>query len=189
MNNRRWTKEEEEFLFKNWGVLKVETIAKRLDRAESAVTSKAYRLRLGTQMSWYGSFEVSEILGISRRNVLRFMEEGKIKTVRDRTKKKRYIATDEHIRRFMRDYQDLWDSRRVTINLFDNKPKWLIEKELKDKEKSIKKHTRWSDTEVKILLDRYRRSWTLSDIAKELSRSEFAVKNKLAKIDYGRKIN
>lgn len=188
MNNRKWTKEEEDILMNGWGTLKISTLSERLGRTEGAIASKAKRMMLGTQMQWYGASEVAEMLGMSRRNVLLCMEQGKLKTKRDKTKKKRYVATEEDIRKFMRDYQNLWDTRKVTINIFDNKPKWLVEKEIEDKKRSIKTWDRWTDLEVKILVDRFRRGYTFDEIGKELSRSRNAIKNKIVNVEYGKNI-
>jgi hypothetical protein len=88
----------------------------------------------------------------------------------------------------MKEYKDLWDTRKVTICLYNRKPSWYIEKEISDKNRSIKRYSRWSITETKILIDRYRRSYTLEEIAKEIGRSKSSIKNKIKSIDYGRKI-
>jgi DNA-binding CsgD family transcriptional regulator len=188
VSNKRWTKDEENFLVENWGRLKISEISKKINRTNYSVATKAYRLNLNSQIYHYGATEVSEILGISRKNVKVYIDQNKLKASRDKTNKKRYVITESSIMKFMKEYKDLWDTRKVTICLYTRKPSWYIEKEISDKNRSIKRYSRWSITETKILIDRYRRSYTLEEIAKEIGRSKSSIKNKIKSIDYGRKV-
>jgi hypothetical protein len=188
VNNRRWTKEEENFLVEKWGKMKVSSISKKINRTEGAIKRKAVRLNLGVQMQWYSVNEVAYMFGFSRRKVIFLIETGKISYLRDKTKKKRYMIDEDSLMKFMKEYQNLWDTRKLTINIYQKKPNWFKEKEISDKNISIKKHNYWSEYETKILIDRYHKGWTLEAIAEEIGRSKCSVKNKLVKIDYGRKV-
>ena len=184
--NKKWTKEELEILMDNWGKLSIKEIAKRVNRTPTAVEIKGRRLQLGWQMTAYSSTEVANILGISHRTIYNYMNTGIIEAKKDKTKMKRYVSTEAQIMKFMREHQDLWDTRKININLYSRKPKWYFEKEKADKEKNIKNMQRWGELEVKIVVDRYRRGLTYEEIALEVGRTSSAVYKKLRGINFGR---
>lgn len=185
-SRKKWTKEEREYLKENWGSIKVDTIAKTLKRSKKAIGNQAYYLGLGTQMKWYSPREIADILGVHLSTIKRHMDEGKLESVRDKTKNKRRMSSEQQIRTFMKKHQDLWDTRKVTINLYTNEVKWYKEKMERDKQRPLKRNSSYTETETKILIDRYRRGWSMEDIAKELSRNEKSIYNRLSKIDFGR---
>jgi DNA-binding transcriptional MerR regulator len=188
MKRRMWSNEEIETLINCWGKEDVEMIANLLNRTEKSIHVKASRLNLGSQIEGYTPLEIANILGLSKQVIAKYMREGKIKHKRDKSGQRRYMANELQVKQFMKNYQDLWSTEKVNINLYKNKPTWYKEKEIKDRRENIKKGVSWSDVEVKILIDRHRRSWSLAEISKELSRSEASIKNKLVKVDYGRNI-
>ena len=100
MNNRRWTKEEENYLVEKWGKIKVSSISKKLNRTEGSIKRKAVRLNLGVQMQWYSVNEVAYMFGFSRRKVIFLIETGKINYLRDKTKKKRYMIDEDSLMEF-----------------------------------------------------------------------------------------
>ena len=189
MAGKKWTKEEEEMLMDNWGKLSIETIAKRINRTVDAVELKGRRLQLGWQMTAYSTTEVSNILGINYRTVYNYMKTGIIEAKRDKTKMKRYFSTEKQIMKFMREHQDLWDTRKININLYNQKPEWYLEKEKADKEKNIKSMKRYSDLEIKIVIDRYRRGYAYEEIALEVGRTSSSVYKKIRDMDFGRNYN
>ena len=189
MAGKKWTKEEEEMLMDNWGKLSIETIAKRINRTVDAVELKGRRLQLGWQMTAYSTTEVSNILGINYRTVYNYMKTGIIEAKRDKTKMKRYFSTEKQIKKFMREHQDLWDTRKININLYNRKPRWYLEKEKADREKNTKTMKRYSDLEIKIAIDRYRRGYTYEEIALEVGRTSSSVYKKLRSVDFGRNYN
>ena len=188
MNNRRWTKEEENYLVEKWGKMKISSISKKLNRTEGSIKRKAVRLNLGVQMQWYSVNEVAYMFGFSRRKVIFLIETNKISYLRDKTKKKRYMIDEDSLVKFMKEYQNLWDTRKLKINILRNNPNWFKEKETSDKNIYIKRYNHWSEYETKTLIDRYYKGWTLEAIADEIGRSKCSVKNKLVKLDYGRKV-
>ena len=63
----RWTEEEDNFLVEKWDTMKLESIAKRLNRTPRAVEERAYNtLKLGTRNQWYTLKEVQEMTGINK---------------------------------------------------------------------------------------------------------------------------
>ena len=88
----------------------------------------------------------------------------------------------------MKEYQNLWDTRKLRINIYQKKPSWFKEKEILDRNIYIKRYNHWSEYETRTLIDKYYKGWTLEAIANEIGRSKCSVKNKLVKLDYGRKV-
>lgn len=188
-SRKKWTKDEREYLCDNWGKLKVSSIAKTLKRSQKAIENQAYYLNLGSQMKWYSPNEIAYMLGLSLCTIKRYMDSNKLEHIRDKTKSKRRMSSENQIKRFMKNYQDLWDSRKVNINLINTKKKWYLDKVENDKKKSIKRNSTYTDMEIKILIDRYRRGWTSSQISIELDRNKKSIENKLRQLDFGRSLS
>ena len=188
-SRKKWTKDEREYLCDNWGKLKVSSIAKTLKRSQKAIENQAYYLNLGSQMKWYSPNEIAYMVGLSLYTIKRYMDSNKLEHIRDKTKSKRRMSSENQIKRFMKNYQDLWDSRKVNINLINTKKKWYLDKVENDKKKSIKRNSTYTDMEIKILIDRYRRGWTSSQISIELNRNKKSIENKLSQLNFGRSLN
>ena len=188
-SRKKWTKDEREYLCDNWGKLKVSSIAKTLKRSQKAIENQAYYLNLGSQMKWYSPNEIAYMVGLSLYTIKRYMDSNKLEHIRDKTKSKRRMSSENQIKRFMKNYQDLWDSRKVNINLINTKKKWYLDKVENDKKKSIKRNSTYTDMEIKILIDRYRRGWTSSQISIELDRNKKSIENKLRQLDFGRSLS
>ena len=186
---KKWTDEERSYLSNKWGSVKISSLCKELGRTQKAIEDQAWSMGLGTQMRWYSSSEIANMLGLGLCTVKRYMDSGKMPHLRDKTKSKRRMASDEQIKQFMRNHQDLWDTRKVTINLYENNPTWYKEKIERDKLKPLRRNSYYTDLEDKILIDRFRRGWSIKEISKEVSRNEKSVDNRLRKLDYGRKLN
>lgn len=188
-SRKKWTKEEREYLCENWGKLKVSSIAKTLKRSQKAIENQAYYLGLGTQMKWYSPNDIAYMLGLSLCTIKRYMDSNKLEYIRDKTKSKRRMSSENQIKRFMKNYQDLWDSRKVNINLISVKKQWYLDKVESDKKKSIKRNSTYTDMEIKILIDRYKRGWTSSQMSIELNRNKKSIENKLSKLKLRGKLN
>ena len=189
MSYKVWTEEEVEMLTCSWGKLSIKEIGKRLGRSEVSVEIKARRLKLGSQIIEYGSTDIANMLGIPSKTVYLYMKNGIIECRRDKTKMKRYMASEAQIMKFMKKHQDLWDTRNIIINLYQRKPAWYKEKEIVDKNNQIKKGKPWTDIEIKIMVDRYRRDYSLEAIALEVGRTPKGVASKLRKINFGWDMN
>ena len=65
-SRKKWTKEERKYLSDNWGIIKVDTLCKKLGRTKRAVEERAYNtLKLGHQAQWYTLLEIQHITGIN----------------------------------------------------------------------------------------------------------------------------
>ena len=182
---KRWSNEEIKYLEDNWYHVTTKHIAKKLNRTEVAVSTKAYKIGLSAKMLYYSVYEVSLMLGINKTKIIRNIKSGKLKAYRDRTRHKRFSIKEEDLKEWMINNQDLWDSRKLTINLFSIKDEWFKAKVENDKKKSIKKGEFYTEEEDKAIVYMYRHNYSADEIGKHLGRNGKSIRNRLEKIRYG----
>ena len=123
---KKWTKEEDNFLVENWGKIKVDTLCKKLGRTKRAVEERAYNsLRLGHQAQWYTLLEIQYMTGINKDTIRKRIVKTNFKCMRARTKQKPYMLDEFQLKRFLKEIQDLWHTKNLTINIFSNE-KWYL---------------------------------------------------------------
>ena len=173
MNNKgkKWTVEDDNFLVEKWGSLKLESIAKSLGRTQRSVQDRAYhKLKLGQQIQWYTLKEIQDMTGINKDTIRKRIIRSGIKHIRGKTKQKPYMLDDTGLRKFLKDNQDLWHTKNLTINIFTNE-KWYLDKVETDKAKVKKLNKTWTEYEDNVLLMRLKEGYSYEDIAKELGRT------------------
>ena len=175
-SRKKWSKEEDEYLKENWGRLKIESIVKKLGRSRRSVEERAYNtLKLGQQMPWYSLKEVAEMIGVNKDTIRKRIIKYDLPHYRAKTKQKPYMMDEACIRHFLRENQDVWHYDNLTINLFERKDKWLVNKIERDKLRTKKHNKTWTDEEDAILLDRLKRGYSYEEISKEINRTEQSV--------------
>ena len=175
----KWTKEEDNYLKENWGKLKIDTLCKRLNRSKRAVQERAYRtLNLGSQLQWYSLKEVADITGINKDTIRKKIISQNLPHHRAKTKQKPYMLDINQLMKFLKENQDLWRYDSLTINVFELKTKWLVEKIEKDKTTLKKYNKSWTDYEDKVMLDRVKRGYSYEQIAEELGRTVQGVRGR-----------
>lgn len=189
-----WSDEELEYLHQWWGIKKPKVIAEMINRSEEAVLKKASEEGLGTRVGdGYTATELAHLLGVSKHRVCVFINKYGLVAKKNRSlKRKTYCIKEKEIIKFLRDNQELWDSRKLTVNIFLQKnkknPEWFEEKLKKDRQgESYKEINYWSPSEDKILLDLFFKGYTQKEIAEELGRSWGAVNHRIQRLNWGRK--
>ena len=182
---KRWSNEDIRYLEDNWYHVTTKYIAKKLNRTEVAVSTKAYKIGLSSKMLYYSVYEVSLMLGVNKTKILRNINSGKLKAYKDRTLYRRFSIKEEDLKEWMINNQDLWDSRKLTVNFFSMKDEWFKAKVEKDKKRSIRKGEFYTEEEDKAMVYMYRHNYSVEEIGKHLRRDEKSVKNRLEKIKYG----
>lgn len=152
----RWTKEEIDFLKNSIGSMSFSTIAKKLNRTETAVLLKTKRLGLGffkENTDLLSINEVAAMLDIHRKTAWSIVDSGKIKSTRKNIRGKTY-------RRFCR-YEDV----------------------LKFKKTYRKQHyKKWSDYEKSIMRMCQQKGLSQTEIGKRLNRSTTAIEHKVSQM-------
>ena len=114
-----WTEEDIRFLRESWGRLTIHQLAKKLNRTVYSILVKSKRLKLGPihDQSCFDKREICELLGVDHRKVGRWIEAGLLKARVAKTERKRgkcrgiTEVKPQELLRFLRENQDLWDTR------------------------------------------------------------------------------
>lgn len=141
-DKRYWTAEEETLLSDLWGQEPVELIARKLNRTVSSIKNKVFLLGLGSASNNnYNGLtikEISELLGININTVsVGWIGLGlKYKVQRiSKSKSYRYVEAKD-LCEFLKDNQNIWDSRNLEKNILGAEPEWLKEKRKLDREQN-----------------------------------------------------
>ena len=184
-----WSLDELNYLEDSWGVRTVAVIARNLNRSETAVKERAYRLGLGRRVgNGYCIDDIYQILGVGRSTVLSWIYKGLLKAKKNKTTKHgAYIVTENDLKDFLFMQQELWDTRKWSINIFKKNgenPEWLNKKIEQDEKRLPKNKTAYSKTEDKTLLKLFFEGRTIAEIAKVIGRTERSVAMRLYRINY-----
>lgn len=183
-----WTKYEVDFLEDYWGIKSIPAIAKELDKTINSIKCKAYKLGLGRHIN-QGEYITFNILinaigygGGYGYTVKRFERLGcPIKTKASIKKKYRII--------YLEDFWKWAENHKADLNFanFEKgnlgaEPSWVDEKRKADFLNPTKKtHNRvWSKAHDNTLISMCKaQKYTYADIAKEINRTEAAIKRRL----------
>lgn len=152
-SGRKWTSEEEEKLKKMWGNRKIENIAKDLHRSVFALKVKATSMKLGPMI--LNNFDIilisdlSELFDVTDDMILNsWVNKGlKVKEVAVSKNKSYKGVTLEDLLKFLKENQDIWDSKKLEENILGEEPNWLKEKRIADRNKTYSTYTFWTEEE------------------------------------------
>ena len=115
---RAWTKEEEDYLIKWYGIERPIMIGIHLGRNTESLHLKAKRLKLGGKKIFYSARECASILGMTDSAFLYYIHRKLIKSRRAVTEQLIHQIKIEDLYEFMEKYQDKWDSRNMAYEPF-----------------------------------------------------------------------
>lgn len=177
-----WTKEEEEYLRKWYGIERPIIIGINIGRSLESIHQKAKKMKLGGKKIYYSARECSALLGMSDTRFINYIYKGYIKSRRATTEQLIHQIKMDDLHGFMQNHQDKWDSRNLSYEPFlIEKPDWYIEKCKRDRENPIgylDYSRKWAKEELDILFDRRLKGVSFADIAKELNRTIGSVANR-----------
>lgn len=187
--SRRWTAEEKTYLEERWGSISVSHICKHLNRTESAVKEKVYKMKLGAfrDNGEYISFaEFWKALGNKNRisNPQRKSLIAKGMPLRKKKINKRfiYVIYIDEFWKWAESNRDAINFSKMEENIFGKEPEWL-----KEWRKSNRKPKRscqtWTRDEEKQLEFYLKRDYSIEEIAPLLHRSTYSIANKKERLD------
>lgn len=181
-HKRNWTKRDDEDLKNAWSDFSLETVAERLGRTKDAVTVRAKRLGLGSAyQNDITASEVARMLGIAcPKNVIRWKNKG-LKMKHNGTKSPWRIGYDNLIN-FLKNNQDLWDSRNMELYALGHEPKWLIEKRRTDMSMPGMHKQKWTEREDSLLISYYNMDRSIEDIADVLQRTVRGIGRRISRL-------
>lgn len=198
----RWSREEEQILFEKWGMVNIDTIARKLNRSRNAVLLKACHMSLREQVTANGTYltpaDIGNILDIKIRTLYTWMRNGLIKYRKFKVgKKMKYQITVDAFCKFLKEHKNKWDSKEADIGLIksyfssyfinedgtllfrEKSIAWLEEKITKDKQEYRKLMKPWTTREEKELVNMLEAGCTHKEICCKLGRSVGSTKTKI----------
>lgn len=139
-----WTEEEEQLLSDLWGEKSIDYIAQKLNRTASAILQKANSLGLESfAESNYNGISLVEISRIFKINIetvsITWISLGlNVKKQKFTSNTSYRYVTIDGLLEFLKNNQNIWDSRNLEKNILGKEPEWLIEKRKKDIENDFK---------------------------------------------------
>ena len=182
---RRWTKEDEEELQKDWieGELTQKQYEEKYKRSWKAVLEKARKMELGPISQDINMLTVQMIayeMNVSDDTVYGWLNAGLKKHRAKNSKKQKYLIKESELLKFLKEYEPYYDASKVSRVLFTKEPDWFKKKRADDARNFAKKYqTEWTNEDDKKLVQLYERNKSVSYIAESLQRTEGAVVTRL----------
>lgn len=186
-----WTAEEDAQLEELWGSCSPQYIATSLGRSMVAVIQRVKVRSLGayTDVGVYiNRHQAAQMVGVDYKVLPRNWEVNhglcfKKKKVRTNMKSQYLIKLEDFIK-WLKDHQELWDSRRVEPYALGYEPQWLVEKRMRDKENTNKlRGTKYTPEEDALIVMYLKQDKTQKEIGELLHRSEASVNSRIMKLD------
>lgn len=183
--HKYYTKEEEIYITEKWGQIKVETIAKNLNRDIDSIYSKAWRLGLGKSFDdgCFRSKDLVEILKVEFKKIAKWVKEDGLKC-----KKIGQYYQFEHndVINFLKNNQDKWNSTKLKPYGLGIEPQWLKDKRKKDN-KGDMLYSKDEEEYIKIMWSKYlmkvmTKEQLLDEVAKKLNRTKLAINTKIVRM-------
>lgn len=193
MQDRRkttWTKEEDDLLDEWWGTSSPQFIAGKLGRSPAAVIQRVKNRKLGSFTAvgvYINRSQAAQMVGVDYHVLTRnwgnhglCFKKKKIRT----DAKSQYLIMMEDFIKWLRDHQELWDSRKVEPYALGQEPKWLVEKRKRDSENTNKpRGTKYTPKEDALIIFYLRMNKTQKEIGELLHRSEKSINSRIMKLD------
>ena len=141
-NNRYWTKDEEEYLYKWYGKMSVQSLSKKLGRSYRAVLDKLKKEQLGTFIENSDDLilaEVCRLVGRDKETIKRTWVKYGLKI---RKKGKYSLIREKDLLEFMKNNPDRWDATKCEYWFFE-RYEWFRKKRIYDSEKMC--NERWKN--------------------------------------------
>lgn len=185
---KRWSKEEVDYLEDTWGTLSVTRISTHLKRTEQAILSKVNELKLGEFLENGEYITVNSLLTEIRGNrvngrnytINQWIEKGLPVTHKRVYKDSFRIVYLDKFWEWAERNSTLIDFSRMEEYALGLEPKWLQEQRRADLAHKYFKTSPWTkgdDEKLKSLISKYKYGY--KDISKILRRTEGAIKRRL----------
>ena len=180
---KKWKKEEIEYLQENLGNLSINYISKILNRSQDAIIVKAARLGIGgpTKKTDYLLPNIAgKMIGKDFKVIKYWIDCKGLKiTYKVLKNKRRMLIKYEVFIKFLKDNQELWDSRKVEPYALGTEPNWLLLKRKIDRKKPRNSQQKWSKFDEIEAVRMKKEGYSIQEIADKINRSYPSVKRKL----------
>lgn len=186
IERRRWTEEEIDYLFEEYGKRSLQIITKNLSRSEASVTSMAGRLglQLKTNQSWFTLSEFCEVTKIARGTVQYWINHYYFPAKRIQNISSKYVRVDPgKFWKWAAENKQLIQWSEFPKHALGDEPKWVkeVRKASVNKVNKRRPWTKWEIDELRYLLKQNR--YTYPELSERLNRSQGAIKRKIYDLD------
>lgn len=179
--NKVWTKKEDEYLKEVAGCLSVATIARNLQRSNSAVANRIFvkGLSIYKKGDYLTGNEVAKMLGLIDIRPL-------VKQGLPLKKKKFYkcsynVIKPEKLMKWLEENQEKWNAGLTERLGLPTEPLWLVRKRKEDSEKANTRK-KWEKADEKRLINLYNAGFSFEEMAEKLQRTEKAIRRKVSRL-------
>lgn len=187
--NRKWTKEDVEYLKEKWGNVSISSIAKKLNRSVNAVKLKAKRLGLGPMLENGSYVTLNQVaIALTGRNFSSYYKKSWIenrgmpvhnKKVINNTFKIIYL---DEFWKWAEKNRSFLDFSKMEPLALGKEPEWVNEQRKKDyKSNALQRKDKWTpyeDDKLRYLLKQQKYGY--AEVAEILHRSEGAIQRRCA---------
>lgn len=185
--NRKWTKEDVEYLKEKWGNVSISSIAKKLNRSVNAVKLKAKRLGLGPMLENGSYVTLNQVaIALTGRNFSSYYKKSWIenrgmpvhnKKVINNTFKIIYL---DEFWKWAEKNRSFLDFSKMEPLALGKEPEWVNEQRKKDyKSNALQRKDQWTpyeDDKLRYLLKQQKYGY--AEVAEILYRSEGAIQRR-----------
>ena len=145
MTGTKWTEKQIKFLLKNYGKMPMDKLSKKLKKSTKACSIKFWRTK--DFSDYICATECAKILHIDVKMITEHFTKHDLPYIR--VKREFLINFDDFVD-WLKDHQNLWDSKKLEHLALGYEYDWLKEKRKKDAAIPYLR-TRWSDYEIATL--------------------------------------
>ena len=190
---RNWTKEEEQYLEDNWGILSVKTIAKNLNRSDNAIIVRKNKLGLGSFLDNgdYITFnQLQIVLGNSNAGdgykMISWVKNRNFPIHTKTVKNNRFrIVYIDEFWKWAEKNKSFLDFSNFEENVLGKEPEWVKQKrkvDIENKRKyTAKPWTKAEDLKLQRMLSMNK--YTYDEISKELRRTNGAIQRRICDLE------
>lgn len=181
--------DELEELRNDWkdGSLSMKQLQKKYNRTKNALKILAQRNHFGPRPyndDYLSISDVCDFIGISKDAVRNWIKAG-LPYKKSKSGRTTYLIDADDLLKFMEDNQDRFNASLVSEYIFYPEPEWLKEKRRKDRESyPTSWHEEYTNEDDKKIEDMFKKGKSVSEIAKELKRTEYSIKSRLSILGY-----
>lgn len=183
-----WTEQEIAYLRDHIGNTKISTIAKNLDRSETAVILKMKRLGIAKTKEHTGlmtSGELARILDVDRTTIRGWIERHglPIKRKVTRIEKTFSFVDNEEFWMWAKEHKDKVNFSKIERNSIPPEPEWVDSLRFDNKHYQKKSYKQWTTKEDMRLKELQNKGLTKREIAKELGRTVVSVERRTSRLN------
>ena len=186
---KRWTDKDKDLLEKYWGEASLSLIAKKLNRTENAVKTKAHEMQLGPIKDGFDGFtlrELTKLINRSHSTLYKWVEQYNFPARRTKFSGRIYMVRTKQFWEWAKKHPRLLNFAEIEPLILGPEPEWVKGKRTEDEKKKQRfknKGTAWTNEDDAKLISLCKTcAYTYPEIAEQLFRTESAIKERILEL-------